>query len=99
MPMSSCWPQGANPIPRQVNYGVIPGVIYTAPGVSSVGATEEQLKENGHAFKVGRFPFMGNVRAKTVFQADGLVTDRADPAGLVRERQGLRLPQARRRSA
>ncbi len=61
-----------------VNYGVIPGVIYTAPEVSSVGATEEQLKEAGRAYKVGKFSFMGNARAKAVFQAEGFVKILAD---------------------
>ena len=56
-----------------VNYDVIPGVIYTPPEVASVGKTEEQLKEAGRAYKVGKFPFMGNARAKAVFQADGFV--------------------------
>ncbi|MFM2366309.1 MAG: dihydrolipoyl dehydrogenase [Pseudomonadota bacterium] len=61
-----------------VNYGVIPGVVYTSPEVASVGATEEQLKEQGRAYKVGKFPFMGNARAKAVFQADGFVKLLAD---------------------
>ncbi len=56
-----------------VNYGVIPGVIYTTPEVASVGQTEEQLKEAGHAYRVGKFPFMGNARAKAVFQGEGFV--------------------------
>ena len=56
-----------------VNYGVIPGVIYTTPEVASVGQTEEQLKAEGRAYKVGKFPFMGNARAKAVFQAEGFV--------------------------
>jgi dihydrolipoamide dehydrogenase len=63
-----------------VNYGVIPGVVYTTPEVASVGATEEQLKEQGRAYKVGKFPFMGNARAKAVFQADGFVKLLADAA-------------------
>ena len=63
-----------------VNYSVIPGVIYTSPEVASVGATEEQLKEQGRAYKVGKFPFMGNARAKAVFQADGFVKLLADAA-------------------
>jgi dihydrolipoamide dehydrogenase len=63
-----------------VNYSVIPGVVYTSPEVASVGATEEQLKEQGRAYKVGKFPFMGNARAKTVFQADGFVKILADAA-------------------
>ena len=61
-----------------VNYGVIPGVIYTAPEVASVGATEEQLKKDGRAYKVGKFSFMGNGRAKAVFQAEGFVKILAD---------------------
>ncbi|MCL4066389.1 dihydrolipoyl dehydrogenase [Pseudomonas sp. GX19020] len=61
-----------------VNYGVIPGVVYSTPEVASVGKTEEQLKEEGRAYKVGKFPFMGNARAKAVFQADGFVKLLAD---------------------
>ncbi|MGQ0610594.1 MAG: dihydrolipoyl dehydrogenase [Paracoccaceae bacterium] len=61
-----------------VNYGVIPGVIYTTPEVATVGATEETLKEAGRAYKAGKFPFMGNARAKAVFQADGFVKILAD---------------------
>jgi dihydrolipoamide dehydrogenase len=52
-----------------VNYNVIPGVIYTTPEVANVGATEEQLKAEGRAYKVGKFSFMGNARAKAVFRA------------------------------
>ena len=63
-----------------VNYGVIPGVIYTTPEVASVGATEEQLKEQGRAYKTGKFPFMGNARAKAVFQSEGFVKILADAA-------------------
>ncbi len=61
-----------------VNYGVIPGVVYTTPEVASVGATEQSLKEQGRAYKVGKFPFMGNARAKAVFQAEGFVKILAD---------------------
>ena len=61
-----------------VNYSVIPGVIYTAPEVATVGKTEEQLKEEGRAYKVGKFPYMGNARAKAVFQGDGFVKLLAD---------------------
>ena len=61
-----------------VNYAVIPGVIYTTPEVANVGATEEQLKAAGTAYKVGKFPFMGNARAKAMFQADGFVKILAD---------------------
>ncbi len=56
-----------------VNYDVIPGVIYTHPEVASVGKTEEQLKDEGRAYKVGKFSFMGNGRAKAVFAGDGFV--------------------------
>ena len=63
-----------------VNYGVIPGVIYTTPEVANVGKTEEQLKEEGRAYKVGKFPFMGNARAKAVFQGEGFVKLLADKA-------------------
>ncbi|MAM62098.1 dihydrolipoyl dehydrogenase [Maritimibacter sp. UBA3975] len=56
-----------------VNYDVIPGVIYTVPEVAAVGKTEEALKEEGRAYKVGKFSFMGNARAKAVFQGDGFV--------------------------
>ncbi|OAN85047.1 dihydrolipoyl dehydrogenase [Jannaschia sp. EhC01] len=61
-----------------VNYGVIPGVIYTHPEVSNVGATEEDLKEAGRAYKVGKFSFMGNGRAKANFAGDGFVKILAD---------------------
>jgi dihydrolipoamide dehydrogenase len=61
-----------------VNYGVIPGVIYTHPEVASVGATEEELKEEGRAYKIGKFSFMGNGRAKANFAADGFVKILAD---------------------
>jgi dihydrolipoamide dehydrogenase len=63
-----------------VNYGVIPGVIYTTPEVATVGQTEEQLKEAGRAYKVGKFSFMGNGRAKAVFQGEGFVKILADKA-------------------
>ena len=61
-----------------VNYGVIPGVIYTHPEVASVGETEESLKEAGRAYKAGKFSFMGNGRAKANFAADGFVKILAD---------------------
>ena len=63
-----------------VNYGVIPGVVYTTPEVASVGATEEQLKQEGRTYKVGKFSFMGNARAKAVFQGEGFVKLLADAA-------------------
>jgi dihydrolipoamide dehydrogenase len=61
-----------------VNYDVIPGVIYTTPEVANVGRTEEQLKAEGRAYKVGKFSFMGNARAKAVFQGEGFVKLLAD---------------------
>ncbi|MGB0658665.1 MAG: dihydrolipoyl dehydrogenase [Mangrovicoccus sp.] len=61
-----------------VNYSVIPGVVYTHPEVATVGATEEQLKAEGRAYKVGKFSFMGNGRAKAVFTAEGFVKLLAD---------------------
>lgn len=61
-----------------VNYGVIPGVIYTAPEVANVGETEESLKEQGRAYKVGKFNFMGNGRAKAMLAAEGFVKLIAD---------------------
>jgi len=61
-----------------VNYGVIPGVIYTHPEVANVGETEESLKDQGRAYKTGKFSFMGNGRAKANFAADGFVKILAD---------------------
>jgi len=61
-----------------VNYTVIPSVIYTHPEVAAVGETEETLKEAGRAYKVGKFNFMGNGRAKANFAADGFVKILAD---------------------
>jgi dihydrolipoamide dehydrogenase len=56
-----------------VNYGVIPGVVYTTPEVATVGATEAALKAEGRKIKVGKFNFMGNGRAKAVHQGEGFV--------------------------
>jgi len=56
-----------------VNYDVIPSVIYTAPEVASVGKTEEELKEAGIAYKVGKFPFTANGRAKVNRTTEGFV--------------------------
>ena len=61
-----------------VNYGVIPGVIYTHPEVASVGETEETLKKAERKYKVGKFPFMGNARAKANHMGDGFVKILAD---------------------
>jgi dihydrolipoamide dehydrogenase len=56
-----------------VNYGAIPGVIYTHPEVATVGQSEDDLKANGTKYKVGKFPFMANSRARTNDDAEGLV--------------------------
>ena len=56
-----------------VNYDVIPSVIYTYPEVAWVGKSEETLKEEGVAYKVGKFPFLANSRAKTNDETDGFV--------------------------
>ena len=56
-----------------VNYNVIPGVIYTTPEVASVGKTEEQLKESQINYKIGKFPFMANSRAKAINETEGFV--------------------------
>ena len=61
-----------------VNYDVIPGVVYTTPEVSSVGKTEEELKEAGVAYTVGKFPFTANGRAKVNQTTDGFVKILAD---------------------
>ena len=61
-----------------VNYEVIPGVVYTHPEVATVGKTEEQLKEEGRGYKVGKFPFLGNARAKANHSAEGFVKILAD---------------------
>ena len=56
-----------------VNYDVIPGVVYTSPEVASIGKTEEQLKDMNHAYKIGKFPFMANSRAKAINEPEGFV--------------------------
>ena len=61
-----------------MNYNVIPGVIYTHPEVGTVGKTEDALKAEGRAIKVGKFSFMGNARAKANFMGDGFVKIIAD---------------------
>ncbi|MGC1180691.1 MAG: dihydrolipoyl dehydrogenase [Methyloceanibacter sp.] len=63
-----------------VNYDVIPSVIYTAPEVASVGKTEEELKEAGIAYKVGKFPFTANGRAKVNRTTEGFVKVLAEEA-------------------
>jgi dihydrolipoamide dehydrogenase len=61
-----------------VNYDAIPAVVYTAPEVASVGKTEEELKAQGIAYKVGKFPFTANARAKTIAATDGFAKVLAD---------------------
>ena len=56
-----------------VNYDIIPGVIYTSPEVAYVGKNEEELKEKKINFKVGKFPFMANSRAKAINEPEGFV--------------------------
>jgi dihydrolipoamide dehydrogenase len=63
-----------------VNYDVIPGVVYTSPEVASVGKSEEELKQAGVAYTVGKFPFSANGRARAMQQTDGLVKILADKA-------------------
>lgn len=62
----------------EVNYEAIPGVIYTKPEVATVGKTEEQLKAEGRAYKIGKFPFTANSRAKINHEAEGFVKVLAD---------------------
>ena len=61
-----------------VNYDVIPGVVYTSPEVATVGKTEEQLKNENQSYKVGKFPFLANSRAKVNNETDGFVKILAD---------------------
>ena len=61
-----------------VNYDVIPGVIYTSPEVAYVGKTEEQLQQNKISYKIGKFPFLANSRAKVNNESDGFVKILAD---------------------
>jgi dihydrolipoamide dehydrogenase len=63
-----------------VNYGAIPGVVYTWPEVASIGETEEQLKARGVAYGVGKFPFTANGRARAMGDTDGFVKILADKA-------------------
>jgi len=63
-----------------VNYSVIPSVVYTQPEIASVGRSEEELKADGVAYVVGKFPFSANGRARAMNQTDGLVKILADKA-------------------
>ena len=78
-----------------VNYEVIPGVVYTSPEVACVGKTEEQLKEINYSYKVGKFPFMANSRAKAIDVTEGFVkiltdskTDRVLGAHIIGQHAG-----------
>jgi dihydrolipoamide dehydrogenase len=61
-----------------VNYETVPGVVYTHPEVASVGKTEEQVKASGVTYKVGKFPYIANSRARSIDDADGMVKIIAD---------------------
>jgi dihydrolipoamide dehydrogenase len=61
-----------------VNYATVPGIVYTWPEVAAVGQTEEQLKEAGVDYKVGKFPFAANSRSRCTGEQDGLVKILAD---------------------
>lgn len=63
-----------------VNYGAIPSVVYTSPEVASVGKTEEELKKEGVDYRVGKFPFSANGRARAMLHTDGFVKILADTA-------------------
>ena len=64
--------------PGHVNYDAIPSVIYIWPEVASVGPTEEQVKESGRAYRVGKFPFVASGRAKCMDESEGVVKVIAD---------------------
>ncbi len=63
-----------------VNYDAIPSIVYTAPEVAAIGKTEEELKAAGVAYKVGKFPFTANGRARAIRHTDGFVKFLADAA-------------------
>ena len=63
-----------------VNYGVIPGVVYTQPEIATIGQTEEELKAGNIAYTVGKFPFTANGRARAMRSTDGFVKILADAA-------------------
>ncbi|CAG4937993.1 unnamed protein product [Colias eurytheme] len=72
--------EGIKGMPVHFNYDAIPSVIYTSPEVGWVGKSEEDLKKEGKAYKVGKFPFLANSRAKTNGEPDGFVKVLADKA-------------------
>lgn len=61
-----------------VNYDAIPGIVYTAPEVAAIGKTEEELKAAGVEYKIGKFPFTANGRARAIRHTDGFVKVLAD---------------------
>ena len=61
-----------------MNYGVIPGVVYTEPEIATLGQTEEDLKAAGIAYTIGKFPFTANGRARAMQATDGFVKILAD---------------------
>jgi dihydrolipoamide dehydrogenase len=67
--------------PRLVDYGCVPGVCYTWPEAASVGKTEETLKEEGVAYKSGKFSFLGNGRARCMDETEGFVKVLAEKEG------------------
>ncbi|HKT09259.1 MAG TPA: dihydrolipoyl dehydrogenase [Gemmatimonadaceae bacterium] len=64
---------------QSMNYGNVPNATYCHPEVASVGATEQQLKDKNVAYKVGKFPFSANGRARTAGETEGFVKILADP--------------------
>ncbi len=62
-----------------IDYNLVPGVVYTAPETATIGQTEDQLKKDGIAYKVGKFPFMANGRARSMAMTDGFVKIIVDP--------------------
>jgi len=62
-----------------INYKLIPGVVYTWPEVASVGYTEEELKEKGIEYRVGKFPFSASARARAALEKDGFSKVLSDP--------------------
>ncbi len=84
-----------------VNYGIIPAIVYTSPEVATVGLTEEQAKEQGISFKIGKFPFLANSRAKCVGDTTGFVkviteaaTDRVIGVHIIGEQAGNMISEA-----
>jgi dihydrolipoamide dehydrogenase len=64
--------------PSRMHYHTIPAIVYTWPEIASIGHTEEQLKSEGRAYRVGKFPFSANGRARTYGDTSGFVKLIAD---------------------